>query len=313
VFEYKQPGCKDIYLRKTRLCRDDCFWPENGKRKRYARSSGGEGGIWIPLEPEKDKPFILVGGEFDVLSLVEMGFKNVGCASDGEEKWDHKWNRYLEDFNEIIILYDNDEVGKKGSLNASESLGSQRCRISSYSEFDFFDGKDANDYLRDCFEFYGKEGIDLILSEAKSTFDSGIYQINSFEENFLSSLSEMKDGLTGLATPFPDLDILLKGERKGELTVITGQTGSGKTTFASQIAARRSEDHPVLFMPFEMGPINQIKKWVHQEMESLPQLIWLRLQDLFQKYLKKIFIFGKKKVSLQLKNLFKLAYMRSQD
>lgn len=32
---------------------------------------------------------------------------------------------------------------------------------------------------------------------------------------------------------YPSLNKLLKGHRRGELTVITGPTGSGKTTFIS--------------------------------------------------------------------------------
>lgn len=33
---------------------------------------------------------------------------------------------------------------------------------------------------------------------------------------------------------FPTLTKILKGHRRGELTVITGPTGSGKTTFISE-------------------------------------------------------------------------------
>jgi twinkle protein len=35
-------------------------------------------------------------------------------------------------------------------------------------------------------------------------------------------------------TRFPYLNKLLKGHRRGELTVVTGPTGSGKTTFMSE-------------------------------------------------------------------------------
>ena len=49
----------------------------------------------------------------------------------------------------------------------------------------------------------------------------------------LLSLSIINVFLVAQWTRYPQLNNLLKGHRRGELTVFTGPTGAGKTTFIS--------------------------------------------------------------------------------
>ncbi|XP_038613782.1 twinkle protein, mitochondrial-like isoform X2 [Tachyglossus aculeatus] len=53
---------------------------------------------------------------------------------------------------------------------------------------------------------------------------------------------------------FPDLNRLLKGHRKGELTIVTGRTGSGKTTFISEYSLDLwTQGVSTLWGSFEIG------------------------------------------------------------
>ncbi|KAM5139482.1 twinkle mtDNA helicase isoform 2-T2 [Callospermophilus lateralis] len=55
-------------------------------------------------------------------------------------------------------------------------------------------------------------------------------------EEVLGEISNVEQAAGVPWSRFPDLNRLLKGHRKGELTVFTGPTGSGKTTFISEYA-----------------------------------------------------------------------------
>ncbi|XP_043569001.1 twinkle protein, mitochondrial isoform X1 [Chiloscyllium plagiosum] len=77
---------------------------------------------------------------------------------------------------------------------------------------------------------------------------------------------------------FPDLNKLLKGHRKGELTVFTGPTGSGKTTFISEYALDLCiQGVNTLWGSFEINNVRLAKI-------MLTQFAMQRLDDQLEKY-----------------------------
>ncbi|XP_076778415.1 twinkle mtDNA helicase isoform X5 [Arvicanthis niloticus] len=81
-------------------------------------------------------------------------------------------------------------------------------------------------------------GDDLRSWEAAKLFARKLNpkRCSLLREEVLGELSNVEQVAGVRWNRFPDLNRLLKGHRKGELTVFTGPTGSGKTTFISEYA-----------------------------------------------------------------------------
>ncbi|XP_076778404.1 twinkle mtDNA helicase isoform X3 [Arvicanthis niloticus] len=82
------------------------------------------------------------------------------------------------------------------------------------------------------------QGLSLprILRTALPAWHKSIVSFRQLREEVLGELSNVEQVAGVRWNRFPDLNRLLKGHRKGELTVFTGPTGSGKTTFISEYA-----------------------------------------------------------------------------
>jgi twinkle protein len=67
------------------------------------------------------------------------------------------------------------------------------------------------------------------------------------------------------STTFPGFTNLLKGHRKGELTVVTGPTGIGKTSVLAQLSLDFAQQGvPTLWGSFEITNVRLVKKLIQQ-------------------------------------------------
>ena len=86
----------------------------------------------------------IVEGEFDVLAMVEAGYKNTISVPNGGNDNDDYWQnseKYLKDIKRFIIAVDNDTVGDILKDKIAQRLGRYRCKYIN------FKGKDANEDL----------------------------------------------------------------------------------------------------------------------------------------------------------------------
>jgi len=231
--------------------------------KSYRRLSGGESVLYCPNGISDSETLIIVGGEIDALSVIAAGHNNVISGTLGETAWDDKWSDKLEDCDDIVIVYDNDDAGIKGAAMVAEKIGNHKVRIGKWP-----DGcKDANESL--C-KYGSNFDIGKIISSAKSSDGDSVLKIGDLRESYKRSiLGNAKP--RGISTGWPDLDNLMGGVRDGEVTLITGDTASGKSTFASQWALQMAiSGVNTLVCPFEMGAHRQLDKWVRQWSNSAP-------------------------------------------
>jgi twinkle protein len=129
----------------------------------------------------------------------------------------------LERFEKIYLWMDNDGPGLDGSEKFSEKLGIKRCHLVQPSCNPA--PKDANEALL--------MGLDLkqMLKEADIMEHEYVVGFKGLRSQVLNQITNPEKYM-GVPTPsLPGLTSIIKGFRRGELTVITGPTGSGKVCF----------------------------------------------------------------------------------
>lgn len=234
--------------------------------KDFRRLVGGTSVLYAPAGIDHSSTLVIVGGELDALSLVVAGWQNVVAATTGEAAWDDAWTTQLEDVADIVVIYDNDEVGRKGAASVAEKLGPHRVRIGQWPP----GCKDANEALQNLGA--GHFDVRRIVESAKSAFGETVVRVSSIRQSYIDQLR----GSTprGISTGWEDLDSLFGGVRNGEVTLVTGDTASGKSTFTAQWALNMAvQNVPTLFCPFELGVTRQLDKWVRQWSQLPPDTL----------------------------------------
>jgi len=199
---------------------------------------------------------ILTEGEFDAIAFDQMGFSDVLSVPNGAETFADEWIDDLEQFDQIYLSYDMDDVGRRGVEKGADKLGRYRC-------FNvLLPLKDGNDCLKAKFT---NEEMTNILAEAKPFISNTVKGSDAFFDEVLD-LHQGRSVSKGILTGWNDFDNLLSGLRPNELSVLTGETASGKTTWAANLSYKLvKKGYPVLIASFEMKPLTILKKMVQME------------------------------------------------
>ncbi|XP_058833072.1 mitochondrial DNA helicase [Topomyia yanbarensis] len=129
----------------------------------------------------------------------------------------------LERYQKLILWFNYDTAGWDTARNYAKKLDERRCL--------FVRPTDAHPTPAKALSL----GMDLkgIYSKAQPILHQSITTFQALRQDVLSDLQNI-DKVQGVKWKrYPTLNKLLKGHRKGELTVLTGPTGCGKTTFMS--------------------------------------------------------------------------------
>ena len=176
--------------------------------------------LYLMDKADITKPLVICEGEFDALSLIEAGYKNAvsvptGCRST---EWITTNWTWLEQFEEVILWYDNDEAGKEGSNEVFNRLPNKTVKIV-YSDI----CNDINEILYK----YGKLAVLKQLEKASIPLINGVKstkQISTF------NIYEAETVQLGIRK----IDNRIIGMPLGTLNVVTGRTGEGKSTILNQ-------------------------------------------------------------------------------
>ena len=172
---------------------------------------------------EKGRKIVVTEGEIDALTVSQLQNNrwpvvSIANGAQSAKKTFAKSLDYLLGFDEVIILFDNDEPGNKAALECAELLPPGRAKIATLPM------KDASDMM---VAGRGPEVIDAIWG-AKTFRPDGLVSLSDIRAEVLKSPE------VGLPWVYPTLTKLTYGRRYGELYAVGAGTGIGKTDFLTQ-------------------------------------------------------------------------------
>ena len=214
---------------------------------------------------QTEKPVFIVEGEFDAMSIYEVGGQAIGlCSIANKKKIIDFVREHLPNVPPLIISLDNDEKGQKATKELTVEL--DNLNFSSYRVYSLPEGmKDANEFLnldRESFAEWVKNGADYDFEDMERDerkefeHEAVSYQLNSFLEEVVRNREGME-----ISTGFKTLDEMLDGGFYPGLYVPGANSSLGKTTFTLQIGDNMAQaGYGVLIFSLEMGTNELIAK-----------------------------------------------------
>lgn len=206
------------------------------------------------------QPLIICSGEGDCATAVECGFKNAVSIplGDGNRDWIAECWSWLQQFDEIILVHDNDESGTKFAKEVSTRLGEYRTKIADIPKFTSENGDGTRFKIKDLNEllyYEGKEAVAKVLNEARNA------EIETLIDYSDVSAFNMAD-VDGFVTGFKDLDNALDKFYCGTTTILTGVAGAGKSSLISTLVCQAlDQGFPSFVYSGELS--NQsLKNWI---------------------------------------------------
>ena len=196
------------------------------ERKSWQRldpPGGGWGLFGLHTVPDDCTTLILTEGEYDAMAVHQAtGFPAVSLPN-GCRSLPLQVLPILERFEKIVLWMDSDEPGREGAEKFAKKLGVNRTYI-----VQCVDAKDANDAL-----LKGDIDMKACIDEAGLLPHDRILTFRDLRKDVLKELLE-PDLYSGTAIPsLPRFTSMIKGFRRGEMTVLTGPTGCGKVSCCS--------------------------------------------------------------------------------
>ncbi len=170
------------------------------------------------------KRIVITEGEIDALAYAEATnaswpVVSVPSGASSAAKALSAQIDYLSGFEQVVLLFDNDEPGRKAAMACVELFEPGKCRVATLPL------KDASDMLK-----AGRvKDLQVAVWEAKVIRPDGIIDASSLIEAVLKPI-EMS-----FPYPYSGLNKMLYGLRPSEIVTLTGGTGSGKSTICAEI------------------------------------------------------------------------------
>lgn len=172
------------------------------------------------------KKLVVTEGEIDALSVSQVqGNKwpvvSIPNGAAGAKRHIAKNLDYYDKFEEVILMFDQDEPGKRAAQECAELFSPGKAKIAALPL------KDANELLQ-----AGKEQ-EIIQSiwNAKPYRPDGIIS----GEDLWTEVSK-EDLIQSVQYPWTALNEVTRGARKGELVTLTAGSGIGKSAIVREIA-----------------------------------------------------------------------------
>lgn len=207
--------------------------------------------------PSGGKRIVVTEGEFDAMAVATAYAEKgtiwpVVSIPNGAtaRKTILAQREYLRSFDEVILMYDNDEAGNSGLEEAVKIIGYDKVKVTDLGKY-----KDPNEILIG-------EGGNALLQAIWNARDYTPAGIVSGEEIWtqLEAYNEIE------SVPYPNclsgLNDKLHGMRRGEITLWTSGTGSGKSTILREIVVHlhKATDSKIGIVALEESPAETARK-----------------------------------------------------
>lgn len=173
------------------------------------------------------KKIVITEGEIDCLTVSQLqGNKwpvvSIPNGAQAAKKAIESNLEYLENFEEVILMFDMDDPGRKASEECAKILPAGKAYIANLP------CKDPNECLS---EGKGPEVLQAVWN-AKPYRPDGIVSGTDLYEKCVTDIDDLKDSVE---YPWVALQNKTKGARHGELYVFTSGSGMGKSTILREL------------------------------------------------------------------------------
>jgi len=238
---------------------------EKGETKYWLqKEKGDDRDVFMPLlfgmnKIDITKSLLICEGELDSISIAESGFRNVTSVPNGASKYEwitETWD-WLEQFEKIVLWFDNDKPGVETRKEVCARLGHWRTSFVNLpttlkkDDKDIF-VKDANDVL---FHF-GKEKVLDFINNAEEVPISNVIDLYDADDFDIETTP-------GLCTGLKNVNDIVYKFVYGSVIILTGQRGSGKSTFLNQtfICDAINQNENIYVFSGELGaPV--LRNWI---------------------------------------------------
>lgn len=181
-------------------------------------------------------------GEIDTLTmaqLTELKWPVVGVPNGAQAAAKAIANNleFLESFDEVVFMFDQDEAGRKAATQCAELLTPGKAKIANLP------GKDANElHLA-----HKSDQVVHAMWNAKTHRPDEI----AFSDKIYEAVTVKAESADAVPYPWPEWNEITHGIRRGEMVMFTAGTGIGKSTVLREIAYHVSREHKVAFIALE--------------------------------------------------------------
>uniref|UniRef100_A0A8B9P751 Twinkle mtDNA helicase n=1 Tax=Apteryx owenii TaxID=8824 RepID=A0A8B9P751_APTOW len=180
----------------------------------------------LPLISRRDTEVVLTGRELDAMALYQATGVPSLSLPRGPTCLPPALLPYLEQFKRITLWLGEDLRSWEAAKLFARKLNLRRCSLV----------RPGDQQPRPLEALNRGLNLTKILRAALPAGHKSIISFRQLREEVFGELVNV-DQVAGVKwARFPELNKLLKGHRRGELTIFTGPTGSGKTTFISEYA-----------------------------------------------------------------------------
>lgn len=247
----------NVKVRPSRAIRKGeakCWWLKDKDGKPFSTSHL----LFNRNKINTTQPLIITCGESDCATCIECELYNAVSIPMGDQntQWLTEEWEFLNNFNSIILVHDNDEAGAKFVKEVSRRLGEFRVKIVDLPEIVEYNGKkvhvkDLNEYLYYC----GKDAVVSAINEARETEIPSIIDYTDIEQFDMSDVD-------GFQTGFEELDRYIGKFYEGTTNILTGISGSGKSSFLSTLICKSIEQGFPCFVYSGELSNPSLKNWV---------------------------------------------------
>jgi len=182
----------------------------------------------------KGKMIVITEGEIDALSVAQIQdckwpVVSIPTGAAGAKKSIVKNLEYLANFEQVVLMFDNDETGQLAAAECAEALGPNRCKIATLPL------KDANEMLM------ANRSGEVI----QAMWNARPYRPEGVKAGAdLFELVMTKDNSSS-AIPYPwnALNEKTYGLRTNEIVLFTAGSGVGKSAIVREIGYYLAQEH----------------------------------------------------------------------